>query len=93
MMSVPNQAIREGGRFWFAPFEMSNTCSFTPYLAVKGDTLLFGSPDTVRGKIEDLLEGSGCNYVIGSFAWGTLPMAAAERSLGLFAEHVVARHA
>lgn len=62
-------------------------------LGVAGETLLFGSPDTVRGKVERLLEESGCNYFIGSFAWGSLPLAAAARSLDLFAEHVMTRYA
>ena len=34
--------------------------------------------DTVRGKIDRLLEETGCNYVIGSFAWGSLPLAASQ---------------
>ena len=36
-----------------------------------------------------LVEESGCNYVIGSFAWGTLPHQQALRSLQLFAQEVM----
>jgi alkanesulfonate monooxygenase SsuD/methylene tetrahydromethanopterin reductase-like flavin-dependent oxidoreductase (luciferase family) len=58
-------------------------------LGVQGETIIFGTPATVRGKVERMLEGSGCNYVIGSFAWGSLPQAVSERSLMLFADHVM----
>jgi hypothetical protein len=36
-----------------------------------------------------LLEVSGCTYVLGAFAWGTLSQAQALRSLRLFAEEVM----
>ena len=62
-------------------------------LGMQGETILIGSPETVRGKVERLLEETGCNYFIGSFAWGSLPTAAAERSLALFAEAVLPRYA
>lgn len=80
-------------QLWHANGDHGVDHLFSWDLGVKGGTILFGSPDTVRGQVEDLIDGSGCNYVIGSFAWGTMPMAAAERSLGLFAEKVMARHA
>ena len=47
----------------------------------------------MRGQVDKLLEESGCNYFIGSFAWGSLPMSASERSLELFAEHVMPHYA
>jgi alkanesulfonate monooxygenase SsuD/methylene tetrahydromethanopterin reductase-like flavin-dependent oxidoreductase (luciferase family) len=62
-------------------------------LGVQGGTILFGAPATVRGQVDKLLEESGCNYFIGSFAWGSLPMSASERSLELFAEHVMPHYA
>ena len=58
-----------------------------------GQTILFGSPSRVRDQVAELLDATGCNYFIGSFAWGSLPFAAAERSLALFAEHVLPRYA
>jgi alkanesulfonate monooxygenase SsuD/methylene tetrahydromethanopterin reductase-like flavin-dependent oxidoreductase (luciferase family) len=57
--------------------------------AMQGETILFGSPPRVREQMARLLEVSGCNYVIGAFAWGTLPHDQALRSLRLFAEEVM----
>jgi hypothetical protein len=57
--------------------------------SLRGETILFGSPPRVREQIARLLEVSGCNYVIGAFAWGTLPHEQALRSLRLFAEEVM----
>ena len=37
----------------------------------------------------ELLEVSGCNYVICAFAWGTFPHTQTLRSLRLFAEEVM----
>jgi alkanesulfonate monooxygenase SsuD/methylene tetrahydromethanopterin reductase-like flavin-dependent oxidoreductase (luciferase family) len=53
------------------------------------ETILFGSPARVREQIGQLLEVSGCNYVIGAFAWGTLPHEQTLRSLRLFTEEVM----
>ena len=51
--------------------------------------LIFGSPARVREQMAQLLEVSGCNYVLGAFAWGTFPHAQTLRSLRLFAEEVM----
>jgi alkanesulfonate monooxygenase SsuD/methylene tetrahydromethanopterin reductase-like flavin-dependent oxidoreductase (luciferase family) len=52
-------------------------------------TILFGSPTRVREQIAELLEVSGCNYMICAFAWGTFPHVQTLRSLRLFAEEVM----
>ena len=57
--------------------------------ATQHETLLFGSPARVREQMARLLEVSGCNYLICSFAWGTLTHAQTLRSLRLFAEEVM----
>jgi alkanesulfonate monooxygenase SsuD/methylene tetrahydromethanopterin reductase-like flavin-dependent oxidoreductase (luciferase family) len=57
--------------------------------SLRGETILFGSPARVREQLARLLEVSGCNYVLGAFAWGTLPHAQALHSLRLFAEKVM----
>jgi alkanesulfonate monooxygenase SsuD/methylene tetrahydromethanopterin reductase-like flavin-dependent oxidoreductase (luciferase family) len=57
--------------------------------ATQHETILFGSPARVREQLARLLEVSGCNYVIGAFAWGTLTPAQTRRSLRLFAEEVM----
>jgi len=57
--------------------------------ATQYETILFGSPARVREQMARLLEVSGCNYVIGAFAWGSLPHAQARPSLRLFTEEVM----
>jgi hypothetical protein len=53
------------------------------------ETILFGAPARVREQLAQLLEVSGCNYVICAFAWGTLPHEQTLRSLRLFTEEVM----
>jgi alkanesulfonate monooxygenase SsuD/methylene tetrahydromethanopterin reductase-like flavin-dependent oxidoreductase (luciferase family) len=53
------------------------------------ETILFGSPARVREQMAQLLEVSGCNYVLCAFAWGTFSHAQTLRSLRLFAEEVM----
>ena len=57
--------------------------------AAQFETIVFGSPGRVREQMTRLVAASGCNYVICSFAWGTLAPAAARRSLELFASEVM----
>jgi alkanesulfonate monooxygenase SsuD/methylene tetrahydromethanopterin reductase-like flavin-dependent oxidoreductase (luciferase family) len=57
--------------------------------ATQNETVLFGSPARVREQVRRLVEESGCNYVICSFVWGTLPHQQALRSLQLFAQEVM----
>jgi alkanesulfonate monooxygenase SsuD/methylene tetrahydromethanopterin reductase-like flavin-dependent oxidoreductase (luciferase family) len=62
---------------------------FTWEAAIEHKTILFGSPARVRGEMERLVAVSGCNYVICSFAWGTLSREQSLRSLRLFADEVM----
>jgi alkanesulfonate monooxygenase SsuD/methylene tetrahydromethanopterin reductase-like flavin-dependent oxidoreductase (luciferase family) len=57
--------------------------------AVEHETIVFGSPDSVREQVARMLEQSGCNYLACSFAWGNLPHEHALRSLRLFASDVM----
>jgi alkanesulfonate monooxygenase SsuD/methylene tetrahydromethanopterin reductase-like flavin-dependent oxidoreductase (luciferase family) len=57
--------------------------------ATQHETIIFGSPAPVRERVGHILETSGCNYFIGSFAWGTLPQQQTLRSLQLFAEEIM----
>ena len=52
-------------------------------------SVLIGSPAHVREQIVELVETSGCNYVICSFAWGTLSHHQTLRSLQLFAQEIM----
>lgn len=57
--------------------------------ALRHETILCGSPARVCGQVGRLIETTGVDYVIGSFAWGELTLAQSLRSLRLFAEHVI----
>jgi alkanesulfonate monooxygenase SsuD/methylene tetrahydromethanopterin reductase-like flavin-dependent oxidoreductase (luciferase family) len=48
-----------------------------------------GSPDTVRQFLAKQVEDSGANYVVGQFCFGDLTLEEMQRSVGLFAEHVM----
>jgi len=54
-----------------------------------GSTLITGTPETVRARIEQELEQSGANYVIVRFAYGNLTHEESMRSLELFASEVL----
>jgi len=62
---------------------------FTWETATQHQTMIFGSPARVREQMGQLIEESGCNYVICSFAWGSLPHQQTLRSLRLFAREVM----
>jgi alkanesulfonate monooxygenase SsuD/methylene tetrahydromethanopterin reductase-like flavin-dependent oxidoreductase (luciferase family) len=57
--------------------------------ATEHETILFGSPTRVREQMARLIDTSGCNYIVGSFAWGTLPHEQVLRSLQLFAREIM----
>jgi len=57
--------------------------------AIEHKTILFGSPARVCEEMERLVAASGCNYVICSFAWGTLSREQSLRTLHLFAAEVM----
>jgi alkanesulfonate monooxygenase SsuD/methylene tetrahydromethanopterin reductase-like flavin-dependent oxidoreductase (luciferase family) len=57
--------------------------------STQAETILFGSPGRVREQMAQLLEVSGCNYVICAFAWGTLPHEQTLHSLRLFTDEVM----
>lgn len=50
--------------------------------------LLVGSPDTVRGVLQDYLERSGANYCLLTFAFGSMPIAQTLSSMDLFTREV-----
>jgi len=57
--------------------------------ALRHETILCGSPARVRAQVARLIETTGVDYVIGSFAWGELTLTQSLRSLRLFAGHVM----
>ncbi len=54
-----------------------------------GETVLIGSVATVREQIEKLVEESGINYFVGSFAWGSLSHEQSMGSLERFIDEIV----
>jgi alkanesulfonate monooxygenase SsuD/methylene tetrahydromethanopterin reductase-like flavin-dependent oxidoreductase (luciferase family) len=57
--------------------------------ALRGETILCGSPARVRAQVARLIEATGVNYVVCCFAWGDLTLAQSLRSLHLFANEVM----
>jgi hypothetical protein len=51
--------------------------------------LLAGSPGTVRARLQALVEASGGNYFLATFAFGSLSTEQILRSLRLFAEEIM----
>ena len=57
--------------------------------ACGADAAIVGSPATVREKIARYFEETGCNYLVLSFAWGSLTAEQSRQSLDLFASEVM----
>lgn len=57
--------------------------------ATQLETVICGSPARVSERLSELVEISGCNYVICSFAWGTLPHQQVVKSLQLFTQQIM----
>ena len=76
-------------KLWHAHGDHSVDGLFSWQAAEDFETILFGSPERVRDQVARLVDATGCNYVIASFAWGTLSAEQSERSLRLFAEKVM----
>ena len=58
--------------------------------ALERGHIVVGSPSTVRAQIDSLLAASGANYVLGTFAFGSLALEQVLRSVDLFAKAVIA---
>jgi alkanesulfonate monooxygenase SsuD/methylene tetrahydromethanopterin reductase-like flavin-dependent oxidoreductase (luciferase family) len=69
------------------PNRYADRASFETELA-RG-RLLVGSPTTVRARLVDYLGRASANYFIGTFAFGSLPETAVQRSVELFAREVM----
>jgi alkanesulfonate monooxygenase SsuD/methylene tetrahydromethanopterin reductase-like flavin-dependent oxidoreductase (luciferase family) len=76
-------------KLWHAHGDHSYDALFSWKAAEEHETILFGSPERVREQLGRLFRNTGCNYVIGSFAWGTLSYEESARSLRLFADEVM----
>ena len=84
-------------RDWFQSitelWHRNNDSSFDDFFAwescLANETILIGSTGTVREKIQQLVEESGINYFVGSFAWGSLSFDQSRESLSRFASEVI----
>jgi alkanesulfonate monooxygenase SsuD/methylene tetrahydromethanopterin reductase-like flavin-dependent oxidoreductase (luciferase family) len=56
-------------------------------------TLIFGSPEMVRARIEEEIAATGATYFVTRFAFGDLTHEESLRSLELFTQHVMPRFA
>jgi alkanesulfonate monooxygenase SsuD/methylene tetrahydromethanopterin reductase-like flavin-dependent oxidoreductase (luciferase family) len=94
-----DREAEERGRFGSKGFYESLTYLWRKYsvshvsleevLRASEATLIAGTPQTVRARIEQELEQSGANYVIVRFAYGNLTHEESRRSLELFASEVL----
>ncbi len=57
--------------------------------SLRDGSIIFGSPERVKEQVEELMDHSGCIYVICAFAWGTLTHEQSLQSLRLFSEEVM----
>jgi alkanesulfonate monooxygenase SsuD/methylene tetrahydromethanopterin reductase-like flavin-dependent oxidoreductase (luciferase family) len=76
-------------KLWHDHDDDSVDALFAWETASQHQTIIFGSPARVRQQILQLLEESGCNYLIGSFAWGSFTHEQTLRSFRLFAKEVM----
>ena len=53
------------------------------------ETILIGSTETVKSKLQKLIDKTEINYIAGSFAWGSLPFERSQESLGRFIQEVI----
>jgi len=60
-----------------------------PQEAMENESLLVGSPSTVRDFVRRYAAESGANYYCGAFSWGDLTHAESSKSLRLFADEVM----
>jgi alkanesulfonate monooxygenase SsuD/methylene tetrahydromethanopterin reductase-like flavin-dependent oxidoreductase (luciferase family) len=58
-------------------------------LVVERGQGIAGSPATVAAFLSDQLDETGCNYVVGQFAFGDLSLRECQRSVDLFAREVM----
>lgn len=57
--------------------------------AAELQVIVTGSPERIRGHIDELCTGGQVDYVVGSFAFGDLTHDEALRSIDLFGEHII----
>jgi alkanesulfonate monooxygenase SsuD/methylene tetrahydromethanopterin reductase-like flavin-dependent oxidoreductase (luciferase family) len=86
---------------WRASFtylsELNGTLPDSPLRANSFDDLIgqgqaiAGSPETVRAFLDSQVDDTRANYIVGQFCFGDLTLAEMQRSVELFAAHVMSR--
>lgn len=68
---------------------LGGPASMNPQEAIDNQSLLVGSPATIRDFVRRYAAETGANYYCGSFSWGDLTHTESSKSLRLFAEEVM----
>ncbi|MEM7542331.1 MAG: LLM class flavin-dependent oxidoreductase [Pseudomonadota bacterium] len=76
-------------KLWHHHNDTSFDAFFEWDACLAGETILVGSVDKVRNQIAELIEVSGINYFVGSFAWGSLSHEDSMQSLELFISEII----
>jgi alkanesulfonate monooxygenase SsuD/methylene tetrahydromethanopterin reductase-like flavin-dependent oxidoreductase (luciferase family) len=76
-------------KLWHANGDHGPDGHFGWEASVRDQSIIFGSPGKVKEQVEQLLEETGCNYLICAFAWGTLTYEQSLHSMGMFAKEVI----
>ena len=76
-------------KLWHEHGDHAPDALFSWESSTERETIIFGSPASVREQMARFLEVSGCNYVACSFAWGSFTHEQMLRSLHLFSEEVM----
>ena len=58
-------------------------------LILEADGAIVGAPQTVRDSVNDAMAASGCDYLVGRFAFGDLTYEDTARSLDMFVTEVM----
>lgn len=69
--------------------KLGGPASLNPEEAVANQSLLVGSPSTIRDFVRAYADKTGANYYCGAFSWGDLTHQESSKSLRLFAEEVM----
>lgn len=76
-------------KLWHANGDHGPDEHFEWEASVRDQSIIIGSPGKVKEQVKQLLEETGCNYLVCAFAWGTLTYEQSLHSMGMFAKEVM----
>lgn len=87
----PPRPVDEPGALPVGPqaAKLGGPASMDPVAAIENQSLLVGSPSTVRDFVRRYAAETGANFYCGAFSWGDLTYAESSKSLKLFATEVM----